>query len=217
MLALVSLVADFNAVERALPDDWADARLEVTIADDARCDRAAALLGPASPVRRDKKIRFSAARRGAGLAPEAVRRLLRRLDAEGIRGDLQLVRLVEAPAAETQTRPSLRDAWERALSELPADWSDLYAEARLDSTDYLERGALFLSPLNPARAGEPNILRFRCARRFGYGVAPDVAARCFARCDDEGLTGAVRILRVLSDTDPVGTQGPVWYVAGRPV
>jgi hypothetical protein len=27
----------------------------------------------------------------------------------------------------------------------------------------------------------------------------------------------LRILRVLSDTKPVGTQGPVWYVGGKVV
>ena len=41
--------------------------------------------------------------------------------------------------------------------------------------------------------------------------------RCLERLDDEGIRGELRILRVLSDTDPVATQGPVWYVEGRSV
>jgi hypothetical protein len=44
-----------------------------------------------------------------------------------------------------------------------------------------------------------------------------MATRCSERCDEEGITGEVEILRVLSDTNPVGTQGPVWLVGGRAV
>ena len=33
----------------------------------------------------------------------------------------------------------------------------------------------------------------------------------------EGIRGELLILRVLSSTDPVDTQGPVWYVEGRSV
>ena len=118
---------------------------------------------------------------------------------------------------ELRARPSLRDEWERALATLPRDWSDVYAEVRLDSTDYLERAALMLAPVNPARYGGRAGLRFRCARTFGYGVSPEMAARCLERCDEEGITGNVEILRALSDTYPVATQGPVWYVGGRSV
>jgi hypothetical protein len=148
-----------------------------------------------------------------------VRRLLRRLDAEGITGDLELARVEEAEAApaELRARTPLRTAWEHTLAALPQDWSDLYAEVRLDSTDYVELAALLIAPTNPARFGDPNALRFRCARRFGYGVSSEMAARCLARCDEQGITGTVEILRVLSDTFPVATQGPVWYVGGRSV
>jgi hypothetical protein len=217
MLRLLRLVDRFNEIERELPDAWAEARFALTVGDDARCDRAAALLGPANPGRLGKKIRFTAARRGGAAAPEAMRRLLRRLDEDGIRGDLELVAAEEAPPAEVHVRESLRSRWERALAALPSDWSDVYAEVRFDSTDYVERAALLLAPVNPARYGGPTGLRFRCARRFGYGVSPEMAARCLERCDEEGITGDVEILRALSDTYPVATQGPVWLVGGRSV
>jgi hypothetical protein len=41
--------------------------------------------------------------------------------------------------------------------------------------------------------------------------------RCLERLDEEGIPGQLRILRALSDTDPVYTQGPVWYVEGKAV
>jgi hypothetical protein len=213
----VSLVDDFNRIERGLPDDWAEAKLRLALRDEGRCDRAAALLGPANPGRRGNRIRFAAARRGGGLGPDAVRRLLRRLDEEGIAGEVDLVGASEAPQAELRKRQSLREEWERAIAALPRDWSDVYAEVRLDSTDYVERAALMLAPVNPSRYGGRTGLRFRCARTFGYGVSAEMAARCLERCDEEGITGHVEILRALSDTYPVATQGPVWYVGGRSV
>jgi len=44
-----------------------------------------------------------------------------------------------------------------------------------------------------------------------------MAGRSLERLDEEGIRGEVRILRALSDTRPVATQGPVWYVDGRAV
>jgi hypothetical protein len=60
-------------------------------------------------------------------------------------------------------------------------------------------------------------LQFRSARRFGYGASPGMVRRCLERCDAAGITGSVEVLRVLSDTRPVGTQGPVWQIEGRMV
>jgi hypothetical protein len=216
MLRPVNLVDRFNAVERDLPAGWTSARVTLTVADDARCDRAAALLGPANPARHGKHIRFDVGTRGTGLAPDAVRRLLRRVVGEGIVGTLEVGAVEHAPEQERAAQ-SLRAEWDRLLAGLPPDWSDLYAEIRLDSTDYVERGALLLAPLNPARYGGTTGLRFRCARSFGYGASAEMASRCLQRCDEDGITGGVEILRALSDTYPAQTQGPVWYVGGRSV
>jgi hypothetical protein len=218
MLRPLALADDFDGLVRSLSDDWAEARLQLTVSDDARCDRAAALLGPANPGRRAKTIRFGVARRGAALTPDAIRRLLRRLDGEGIKGELQVLGTSEAAPADVRARHEpLAEQWQEAIAGLPADWTDLYAEVRFTSTDYLERAALLIAPCNPARYGGPHALRFRCARAFGYGVSPEMARRCLARCDEERITGVVEILRALSDTYPVATQGPVWYVGGRAV
>ena len=41
--------------------------------------------------------------------------------------------------------------------------------------------------------------------------------RCLERLDDDGIVGHVVVLRALSDTHNVATQGPVWYVGGKAV
>src|SRR5439155_1594535 len=83
----------------------------------------------------------------------------------------------KAPAEKLRKKEPLRDQWERRLAPLPADWSDLYAQVTLDSTDYLEPAALLLAPTNPARLGDAATFRFRAAHHFGYGVSPEMAAR----------------------------------------
>jgi len=108
-------------------------------------------------------------------------------------------------------------SWDAAVAVLPPDWSDLYCEVELTSTDYLERAALLMAPANPARYGGKPGFRFRCSRVFGYGVDDAMARRCLARLDEGGIRGTFQILRALSDTHPVQTQGPVWYVGGRSV
>ncbi len=42
-----------------------------------------------------------------------------------------------------------------------------------------------------------------------------MARRSFERLDAEGILGSIEILRVVCDTDHVGTQGAVWYVGGK--
>src|SRR2546428_10357718 len=112
MLTLVKLADRFSELERSLPDNWGAVHLVLTVDDDARCDRAAALLGPANPGRLGKKIRFAAARRGSAPGPDAIRRLLRRLDAQGITCDLELAGVDEAPTEPLRERTSLRTASE---------------------------------------------------------------------------------------------------------
>jgi hypothetical protein len=222
MLSLVALVDQWRAIEQSLPDGWGDARLRLTVAEEGQCDRAAALLGPATPGRHGRVISFFVARRGAGPSPDFVERLLRRLDREGIQGTLELLGTDAAvDTAEEPPQPaatgSFVEQWEAELATLPDDWSDLYAEVELDSSDYLERAALMLAPVNPARYGPKPGFRFRVARQFGYGASTEMTHRCFERLDEEGTRGRVRVLHALSDTQPVQTQGPVWYVGGKSV
>ena len=217
MLRLLRLVEQLSELERGLVGEWAELRFQLTVDAEPRAERAAALLAPANPGRLGKVIRLTVDRRGPGIAPEALRRLLKRLDDEGITGTLALKGVQKALPEELRTKETLRAQWDLRLAAVPPDWSDIYAQVRLDSTDYLERGALLLAPVNPAQYGGPSALRFRSAQHFGYGVSPGMAARCFERCDEEGITGEVEILYVLSDTNPIATQGPVWLLGGRTV
>jgi hypothetical protein len=214
----VNLVDQWNAIERSLPARWGDARLRLVVSDPMHCDRAAALLGPAQPYRSEPRVlRFTTARDGSAPGPEAIRRLLARLGRERIDGQLELVSSEQAPVPPETERTTLAAAWDATIATLPADWSDVYAEVELVSTDWIDRAALLMAPLNPRRDGGRPAFRFRVARAFGYGASPEMVRRCLERCDAEGIRGSVRILRALSDTRPVATQGPVWHMAGQTV
>src|SRR5207247_829779 len=128
MLRPLRLVAQFNEIEPGLVDDWGKLTLQVTLADERRAERAATLLAPANPGRFATRIRFDVDRGGPGIGPEAVRRLLRRLDQERIEGTVELLHARKAPAEKLSKKEPLRDQWERRLELLPADWSDLYAQ-----------------------------------------------------------------------------------------
>jgi hypothetical protein len=198
----------------ALRDGWAEARIRVRLEEPDRADRAAQLLAPLQPYRAaPDTLTFRVIGHSDG-----VRRLLERLDDERIHGSLAVIasdpvelRAVAAP------RPSLRESWLAALATLPADWSDVLAEVELDSSDWLDRAAVNMVPLNPRREGARQAFRFRSARSYGYGATPEMVTRCLARCDEDGIRGSVQILNALSDTQPVYTQGPVWQYGGRTV
>ena len=107
------------------------------------------------------------------------------------------------------------EAWDAALAELPSGWSDLLCSLEVGSSDLLPRAALLCAPVNPTRDPHAVAFTFRCASSEGYGVSPAMARRCFERLDAEGIEGGVSVLRVVSDTDNVATQGPVWYIGGK--
>jgi len=221
----MALADRVDEIVRGLPRGWERARVELTVEEPEDTDRASLLLASATPGRQGRSFTLYVHQGASGLSPTVglVKRVVARLDQAGIRGRVRLAGheqpavKAKSAAAEPEAPTALADAWDGLLRRLPPDWSDLYAEVELDSTDYLDRGALLLAPVNPARYGGPSSFRFRSASRKGYGVAPGMARRALERLDDEGLSGRVRVLRVLSDTNPVSTQGPVWRVDGRSV
>ena len=207
-----------------LPRGWESVRLNVTLEDPEQTRRAAQLLGPTTPGRAGDRFLIDVQQASDGLAtnPELLRRCLDRLDEDGIGARLTLVShevgdSEERPAVEPAVSPPLAAQWDALIMDLPADWSDLYLELELDSSDFIERGALLLSPVNPSLLRDPAGVRFRAANTFGYGAAPTMARRSLERLDEEGITGRLRAVRVLSDTRPVATQGPVFRLDGRSV
>jgi hypothetical protein len=221
----MALAERLDEIVRGLPRDWQRARVELTLDEPESADRAALILASASPGRAGRTFTFhlDEGGGGAGTSPGVARRVLGRLDQSGIPGRLRLAEAERPPAEERAPAPpaaeraTLAASWDTLVRRLPPDWSDLYAEVELDSTDFLDRSALLLAPINPARAGGPASLRFRAASHQGYGVAPSMARRAFQRLDAEGLSGNLRVLRVLSDTSSPFSQGPVWREDGRAV
>jgi hypothetical protein len=212
----MSLTGEWTAAQAGLPDGWGSARLELTVSE-GDYDRAAALLGPAQPYLAGGTLHFGVARDGSGPGTEAVARLLARLEAEGIGGSLSVFSSEAATAAVPVEAETLSESWDAALANIPSDWSDLVGEIDLVSSDYLDQAALQLAPINPRLTPPGTVLRFRCASKFGYGATPGMVRRCLERCDAKGIRGSVRITRALSDSKPVGTQGPIWQIDGRTV
>src|SRR5688572_264498 len=141
MLGLVRVADQFRALESQLPADWADVRLVLVLDDAAASERAAALLAPLGPGQVGNRVQLTVSRRGG--SAERLRRLLVRLDREGIRGELELVTsssgvpdIGDAPVSW----PPLEEAWLAAVAALPEDWSDLYAEVEVSSSDFLDPG-----------------------------------------------------------------------------
>jgi hypothetical protein len=205
-------------IEAGLEEGWDEVLL--SFAPEGPIDDAATALGPLQPGRVGNDLRLQVTRAGGG--PERLQNILRRLDRRRIWGTLSLVSVKGTleptpvvPAAEP--RPSLVNAWDAAVAELPPDWSDLLCELELDSSDHLPRAALLGAPLNPTRNLDAVALRFRVSGKQGYGASPLMVRRCLVRMDEEGITGTIKILYGLSDTENAVTQGPVWRLAGRSV
>ena len=213
----MGLVEQWRRIRAELPADWADARFALTVPNASQHSHAAALLGPAGPGIVGDELRLTVSRSGSEIGPDQLTKLLGKIDEERIRGTLQLLEVGERAPRVDAPRVRLADAWAQAVASLPPDWSDLYCELELTSSDHLDRGALLLAPVNPARVLGRSAFRFRVAHSFGYGASPQMTARCLERLDQEGIPGRLTILRALSDTHNVDTQGPVWRVEGKAV
>ena len=213
----MALAEQWRSIRADLPEDWGEAKLDVSISDPDRRSRAAALLGPAGPGRVGDDLRLSVFRAGGGIGPDQAAKLFRKLDEERIRGTIALADVSERQQRQEAPRQPAAVLWDVAEATLPPDWSDLLAEVDLVSSDHLSRAALLLAPLNPSRVRDRSALRFRVARTFGYGASPQMTRRCLERLDAEAIPGRLTVVHVLSDTDNVATQGPVWRLAGKAV
>lgn len=97
-----SLALAWDAAQLMIPSDWSDVYGEIAIESAHLLERTALLLGPINPHRNPAAVafRFRAARvAGYGASTGMVRRCLERLDADGIRGTVTILR------ALCETRP----------------------------------------------------------------------------------------------------------------
>jgi hypothetical protein len=206
-----------------LPAGWAEAHVILTAANSEQADRAALVLAPLAPGRSGRTFRLSVYGSGrGGPSPAVVLRALGRLEAEGVDARLSLPETaayaVAPPREQGPPTGLLGESWNELVARLPEDWSDLYLELELASSDEIDRAALLLGPVNPLlHEGARPAFRFRSARRSGYGAAAEMTHRCLTRLDEQHIGGRLRLLRVFSDTAPVLTQGPVWREGGRAI
>jgi hypothetical protein len=211
----VSIAQQWNAIGSNLPEGWSRAQLRLELKDRTAADGAAAMLGPAGPYRAAPTVLlFTVARDGSATSPDNLFRLLRKVPG----GTLSLSgSQAAAQAVAERVISTLTASWDAAIAGLPSDWSDLVAEVQFTSSDFIERAAVLCIQCNPRRDGRRSAFRFRCARRKGYGVSAEMARRCLERCDAETIRGSVSILRVLSGSRHVGSQGPVWLAGGKTI
>ena len=220
MLIGMAYARTWTQLEAHLPTGWSEARVSLRVEDESQLARAGAILGPLNPGRIENGVVFRLVAGGGTHGHEAVKRLLARLAVERISYVMQLLDSAEGPApvaaANVSAAPDLLvAAWDAALVTLPADWSDVYGEVEIASSDLLDRAALLLGPVNPKRNIEKSAFRFRSAQVHGYGASAGMVRRCLERLDDDGITGTVTILRALCETRPVETQGPQWVEGGK--
>ena len=210
----MKLVEQWSAIEARLPHDWEDVRLTLATEEADDLPRAAAVLGSLGAGRVDGALAFHVRRAGGAAGPEAAKRLFGRLDEQRLWCTLTRGEVREAPPTEEPTPMSVAKSWDDALATLPEDWSELLCRLEVSGSALLPRAALLCAPINPTRDRDSIGFVFR-AGRVGYGVSTVMARRCFERLDEEAIAGSVTVLRALSDTQPVATQGSSWIVAGR--
>jgi hypothetical protein len=219
----MKLVDQWRTIEDGLPSGWEDVRLTLTTEQPVDLPRAAQVLGSINVGKVGSALVFQVRRAGGPQGPQAAKRLFERLDRDRTWCQLEQshVRVADTTAAVPDPRAAppavpVAVSWDAALAPLPTDWTDLLCELEIESSDHLDRTALLCAPLNPTRDASSRLaFTFRCSGRSGYGVSRSMARRCCERLDDDGIPGSTRVLRVLSDTDNVDTQGPVWLVGGR--
>ena len=221
MLTAVKLVDQWAALERRLPIDWETTDLRLTTEQPDEIGEAARVLGPMNVGRVGDQLAVTVRRAGGASGPEAARRLFGRLDQARIWCLLEQDEVgVREPDVATSDGGPAGDSGRRGVGrgsrrasvrlERPA----LQPRPRVQRPAAARRAALRSRSTRPA---SPMPWRSRSAApsRAGYGVSPVMARRCFERLDAEDIEGEVSVLRVVSDTDNVATQGLVWYVGGK--
>jgi hypothetical protein len=83
------------------------------------------------------------------------------------------------------------------LDSLPADWTDLEFDLRIDDESRYIDGAVLLSQINaqPYSKAEWHF-RIPVAHSFGHAAAPETVIGSLKKLDTEGFTGQIRLREV---------------------
>ena len=122
----MALADRVEEIVRGLPRGWERARLELAVEEPEDADRAALILAPATPGRSGTAftVYVHGGTRRLAPTPELVRRVVSRLDSEGIRARIRLAghEAGHAAAPEAGPRPEERRS-------LAASWDALVQRA----------------------------------------------------------------------------------------
>ena len=116
------------------------------------------------------------------------------------------------PAALGFALMALAQDFQDVLDSLPADWTDLEFDLRIDDEDRYIDASVHLSLINaqPYSQAEWH-WRVPVAHSFGKAAAPQTVLGVLRRLDKEGFTGELNLREVREGRSEVGVQ--MW---GRP-
>ena len=205
---------------RTCPTGWARGAPDLTLPrtpssarERPRCS------APPSPGRLRRRRCASRSRApAAAIGPDQAAKLLGKLDDERIRGTLTLVEVGErAPTRGGAARAARRAVGRGAREPARRTGATCSASSSWTRATTSRAPRCWLAPLNPARVPDRSAFRFRVAQQLRLRrLAADDARAASSALDAGGdpRRGST-ILRVLSDTHNVATQGPVWRVGGQ--
>ena len=159
----MGLVEQWRRIRSELPEDWGEAKLDVSV---TRPDSAPgrALLGPAGPGRFGDDLRLSVHRAGGGIGPDQAAKLFRKLDEK----DPRHARARDgrrAGGARPGGAGGRRPALGRGARDPPRTGATCSASSSSARATTCPR-ALLTAPLNPSRV--PAAAHCASARTFGY-------------------------------------------------
>jgi hypothetical protein len=92
---------------------------------------------------------------------------------------------------------ALADDFQEILDSLPADWTDLELDLRIDDESRYVDGAVILSMINAQPYSKADWhWRILVAHSFGHAAGAETVKGALAKLDAEGLSGELRLREV---------------------
>ena len=92
---------------------------------------------------------------------------------------------------------ALAEDFQEALDSLPADWTDLELDLRIDDEEFYVDAAVALSQINAQPYSKADWhWRILVAQCFGHAAAAETVKGVLTKLDSEGVTGEMRLLEV---------------------